>query len=150
MRNLSEWLHEYSKSHQNPTNQKIHKVCVPAIYFTVVAILWCIPLPNSIIWVPFNNVFWLVLLPILGFYLMLGIKPFMVMLTMTAVCVAILLYLDAISFNYILEMAIGLFIVAWILQFWGHKIEGAKPSFINDLAFLLIGPLWVFNRIFKP
>ena len=33
--------------------------------------------------------------------------------------------------------------IAWIGQFIGHKIEGAKPSFFEDLQFLLIGPAWV-------
>jgi uncharacterized membrane protein YGL010W len=37
---------------------------------------------------------------------------------------------------------IGVFVIAWIGQFYGHKIEGKKPSFLKDLQFLLIGPLW--------
>jgi uncharacterized membrane protein YGL010W len=39
------------------------------------------------------------------------------------------------------------FILAWVGQFIGHKIEGAKPSFFEDLQFLLIGPLWVFSSV---
>ena len=39
------------------------------------------------------------------------------------------------------------FVVSWIAQFVGHKIEGAKPSFLEDLQFLLIGPAWIMNRI---
>jgi uncharacterized membrane protein YGL010W len=41
------------------------------------------------------------------------------------------------------------FIISWIAQFWGHKIEGKKPSFLQDLAFLLIGPLWVTRFLYK-
>jgi uncharacterized membrane protein YGL010W len=42
-----------------------------------------------------------------------------------------------------------LFIIAWIGQFYGHKIEGKKPSFFKDLQFLLIGPAWVFKKMFS-
>lgn len=33
---------------------------------------------------------------------------------------------------------IGVFVIAWIGQFYGHKVEGKKPSFFKDLQFLLI------------
>jgi uncharacterized membrane protein YGL010W len=33
------------------------------------------------------------------------------------------------------------------VQFWGHKVEGAKPSFADDLVFLLIGPLFVQQKL---
>ena len=40
---------------------------------------------------------------------------------------------------------ISLFVLAWIGQFYGHKVEGKKPSFFKDLQFLLIGPLWCMD-----
>ena len=42
-----------------------------------------------------------------------------------------------------------IFVIAWIGQFIGHKIEGKKPSFIEDLQFLLIGPAWLLSFIYK-
>lgn len=47
----------------------------------------------------------------------------------------------------LLPIALAIFIVAWIGQFYGHKVEGQKPSFLKDLIFLLIGPLWVLEKI---
>lgn len=44
---------------------------------------------------------------------------------------------------------LALFIITWILQFVGHKIEGKKPSFLKDLQFLLIGPIWLLSFILK-
>ena len=41
----------------------------------------------------------------------------------------------------------AIFVVAWIGQFIGHKLEGKKPSFIDDVQFLLIGPAWVANSL---
>ncbi len=43
---------------------------------------------------------------------------------------------------------LGLFVLAWIGQFYGHKVEGKKPSFFKDIQFLLIGPAWVFKKMF--
>lgn len=37
------------------------------------------------------------------------------------------------------------FVFAWIGQFYGHKVEGKKPSFFKDLQFLLIGPVWCMD-----
>jgi uncharacterized membrane protein YGL010W len=42
-----------------------------------------------------------------------------------------------------------IFVIAWIGQFIGHRIEGKKPSFLTDLKFLLIGPIWLLHFIFK-
>jgi uncharacterized membrane protein YGL010W len=42
-----------------------------------------------------------------------------------------------------------IFVAAWAGQFIGHKIEGKKPSFFDDLKFLLIGPIWLIHFLFK-
>ena len=44
---------------------------------------------------------------------------------------------------------VALFVVGWIIQFVGHKIEGQKPSFFEDLQFLLIGPLWLLSDVYR-
>jgi uncharacterized membrane protein YGL010W len=41
------------------------------------------------------------------------------------------------------------FVLAWIGQFIGHKIEGKKPSFFDDLRYLLIGPLFVLAVLYR-
>jgi uncharacterized membrane protein YGL010W len=46
-------------------------------------------------------------------------------------------------------VSIIIFAVAWIGQFYGHKVEGKKPSFFKDLQFLLIGPAWLMHFIYK-
>ena len=47
------------------------------------------------------------------------------------------------------ELGIGIFLFGWVLQFIGHHIEGAKPSFFKDLQFLLIGPLWLLADLYR-
>ena len=41
-----------------------------------------------------------------------------------------------------------IFIVAWIGQFIGHHYEGKKPSFVEDLQYLMIGPAWTLSHLF--
>ena len=55
MRTFEQWMDEYSVSHQNPTNQIIHKVCVPFIMLSVLGILWSIPVPAIFLQVPYLN-----------------------------------------------------------------------------------------------
>lgn len=60
------------------------------------------------------------------------------------------LYLTNIQFgrqSWIIYLAV--FVITWIFQFIGHKIEGKKPSFLKDLQFLLIGPIWLLGFILK-
>ena len=47
------------------------------------------------------------------------------------------------------KLSMLIFILGWIGQFIGHKIEGQKPSFFEDIQFLLIGPAWLLSFIYK-
>ena len=49
----------------------------------------------------------------------------------------------------LLFIYVGVFVLAWIGQFIGHKFEGKKPAFVKDLQFLLIGPLWLLSYIYN-
>jgi uncharacterized membrane protein YGL010W len=50
---------------------------------------------------------------------------------------------------FLLELAIGVFVVAWIGQFIGHHIEGKRPSFFTDMVYLLVGPLWTLSKFYR-
>ena len=132
MKDLETWLDEYAICHQNPTNKKIHFICVPLIVFSLLGILLSIS-------------FWLLFAFIiisLLFYSQLSIKLSFYMLISTLVMVAILLLLP-----HLLIISITVFVISWIFQFIGHKIEGKKPSFFKDIQFLFIGPLWVLHYL---
>ena len=132
MKDLETWLDEYAICHQNPTNKKIHFICVPLIVFSLLGILLSIS-------------FWLLFAFIiisLLFYSQLSIKLSFYILISTLVMVAILLLLP-----HLLIISITVFVISWIFQFIGHKIEGKKPSFFKDIQFLFIGPLWVLHYL---
>ena len=46
-------------------------------------------------------------------------------------------------------LAVGVFVAAWIGQFIGHQFEGRRPSFLTDLAYLLIGPAWLMAKLLR-
>lgn len=140
MKTLSQWFELYGASHQNPRNRAIHKICVPLIFFTVIGFLLMIPLEVASI--PIGEV---VIAVALMWYLTLGWKALAVMLAQTLIAFELFLLLGRATDP--LPVLIAIFILAWIGQFIGHKIEGKKPSFFEDLQFLLIGPLWVLRGV---
>lgn len=151
MKTAQQWFDEYAVSHQNETNKLIHYICVPAIFFSVIGMLMSIPttflestfeLYNPIL----ENWAAVVGILILIFYLRLGFWYFVQMLVITLLCIVGNFWLGN-NVN-LLYTSIIIFVVAWIGQFYGHKVEGMKPSFIKDLQFLLIGPLWVVKKVF--
>lgn len=151
MKTAQQWFDEYAVSHQNTSNQKIHFICVPVIFFNVVGLLMSIPthfLKNTFdLFNPFIENWAAVILGIilLLFYLRLGFWYFIEMFVFTALSIIGNYYIGQ-QIN-LLYFSIIVFILAWIGQFYGHHIEGKKPSFIKDLQFLLIGPLWVIQKL---
>ncbi len=143
MRALSDWLKAYGESHQNPINRKIHNIAVPGIYLSVVGLIWSIP-PLTIGGIQINWV-WLAVIPVWIFYFRLSLSVFMMMMGYTLACISLIWALEILQLP-VLYISLVLFGAFWMLQFIGHKIEGTKPSFYEDLQLLLIGPVWVFRK----
>lgn len=134
---LEQWLTEYSLSHRHPVNRAVHTVCVPAILFAILALLWSVQIAGV-------RSAYLVMILVAPFYLRLGAKASAAMAAQLAACVLILAFWPAAV--PLKPVALALFIIAWIGQFVGHAIEGRRPKFFQDLTFLLIGPLWVLLK----
>lgn len=149
MRAIQIWLDEYGESHRTAANKSIHWVCVPLIMLSVIGLVWCIPVPS--IWVA-RSVFlnWGVLLAMaaLLYYYVLAWRLALGMTLVSAAMVFIVYFVTLFSAWPWLVWAI-VFVVAWIGQFVGHKVEGKKPSFFKDLEFLLIGPLWLLAFLYR-
>ena len=135
-RDIDVLLAKYSESHVNHSNEIIHFVCVPAIVFTLLGIVWCIhPLAALA-----------VTIAALAYYVKLS-PPFAIgMVVMAGLMLGLLSLMPK---QAVLPLSIAIFVLAWIGQFIGHKIEGKKPSFLDDLRFLLIGPLFVLSFLYR-
>jgi uncharacterized membrane protein YGL010W len=135
-RDIDTLLAKYRESHLNHTNELIHCVCVPAIVFSLLGLVWAIH-PYAAIAVTLAS---------LVYYFKLS-PPFAIGMTiMAAVFLGIL---SGLPPQIVLPLSIVIFVLAWVGQFIGHKIEGKKPSFLDDLRFLLIGPLFVLTFLYR-
>lgn len=140
MRTIERLLTQYSESHQNKTNVLIHGIAVPSIYFVTLGLIWSIPVPDFLATL---NITWahVVAIPVLYYYFSLSGPIGAAMTLLTLACfggIKLLVHFDI----GVWQFCLALFVVMWILQFVGHKIEGKKPSFFEDLRFLLVGPAW--------
>tara|TARA_B100000902_G_C27182944_1_gene849879 strand:- start:188 stop:664 length:477 start_codon:yes stop_codon:yes gene_type:complete len=148
---IEEWLDKYGESHQNKTNKLIHWFCVPIITFTLLGLLSLV----SYTFIIYNqaitiNVAWVLIIIAILFYLKLSYSLTIGMFIFSGTC---LWLINTLTNTYLptelLKYYIIAFILAWIGQFIGHKIEGKKPSFFDDIQFLLIGPAWLLSFIYK-
>lgn len=151
MRKIDSLFAEYGESHQNATNKLIHWICVPLIFWSILGFVSIIPAPHlcatvfgcisvaSIIAVLFVTVFYLRLSPLIAVIMLV------LMLVMEH-----LAYVVNVEFGHRSWMVfLAVFVLSWIGQFYGHKVEGKKPSFLKDLQFLLVGPAWLLHFILK-
>jgi uncharacterized membrane protein YGL010W len=133
-RKVDQLLAHYGESHRNPRNEAIHFVAIPLIMLSLVGLLHA-----AHPWAAY-----LFLAASLVYYARLSI----VFLASMAVVSAILLMLVQAMGDRVLPISLAVFVLAWIAQFIGHKIEGRKPSFFEDLQYLWVGPLFVLSRLY--
>ncbi|MDQ7948413.1 MAG: DUF962 domain-containing protein [Pedobacter sp.] len=154
-RQVDIYFDKYADSHQNHTNELIHWICVPSIVFSLLGMVWAIPFPHLEFLGKYNGYFnWASFLIAFSLYYYFTLSPVLSFLMLWVV--------GLMSFGIVkLEWwaanggpalwlsCLGIFVLAWIGQFIGHKIEGKKPSFLDDVKFLLIGPIWLLHFICK-
>ena len=146
---------KYAESHQDKTNKLIHWICVPLIVFSLLGLVWMIPFPHLAFlgkyatflnWasflIAFSVYYYYTLSPVLSFLMLwvIGLMSYFIIL------------LEGWAANggpAVWLSCLVIFVLAWVGQFIGHKIEGKKPSFLDDVKFLLIGPIWLLHFICK-
>lgn len=144
-RSMHDWLDSYSQDHQHPGNRLLHWLCVPLIVWSVLALLWTIPVPESLL----RPGAWAVLAIVLAFTWYwkhshrLGAALLIALAIMALICFQAFGALGAAHMRW---LGAGVFVVAWVGQFIGHVFEGKRPSFFTDLAYLLVGPAWLMDK----
>jgi uncharacterized membrane protein YGL010W len=135
VRKVDQLLAHYGESHRNPRNEQIHFVAIPLILVSLLGLMWA---AHPWIAVAFAAAS-------LVYYARLSL---VFLLAMAAVSALALLLVQAMG-AWVLPLSAGIFVAAWIAQFVGHKIEGRKPSFFEDLQYLWVGPLFVLGKLFE-
>jgi uncharacterized membrane protein YGL010W len=150
MRKIDQLLDEYGESHENRLNKFIHWICVPVIVWTGVALIWSIPFPWKIGSgiVPVN---WAVIALVLAqvYYFSLSRRLGMGLLLYNLAMLWLTAVIEQASPWPLWQVALAVFVLAWIGQFIGHVFEGKRPSFFKDVQFLLIGPAWLMSFVYR-
>jgi uncharacterized membrane protein YGL010W len=152
MTKLDQLFAKYSESHQNKINKTIHWIAVPTIVFSLLGLIWAIPMPAFMAPYPFFN--WASIVIAFALYYYYQLSPIlafaMIILIGLFSYFIVLVELNALAGGMQMSQFFSiLFVISWIFQFIGHHIEGKKPSFFDDLRFLLIGPIWLIHFVFK-
>ena len=125
----------YGESHRHPTNKAIHWVCVPLITWSVIALFWsAAPAAAYVSLRPRSR-------STAGLSLTIAVG-------MLAVA-AVMVYPLTVSTTNDADGRHRHVRRAWIGQFVGHRIEGKKPSFFDDVNFLLVGPAWLLGDVYR-
>ena len=134
-RQVDRLLAHYGESHQNPRNELIHFIAIPLIMLSLVGMLFALHPYAAYAFVAASMLY----------CARLSIVFLLAMVLWSLVTFALVFAMGP----WVWQMSIAVFVGAWVMQFIGHKIEGKKPSFLDDLKFLLIGPIWLIHFIFK-
>ncbi|TWU13712.1 hypothetical protein CA54_25470 [Symmachiella macrocystis] len=149
-KSADEWFTEYAVCHQNATNKTLHWICIPLIVLSLIGLLWGVALPGT---ASMNSPYWnwgmLLIVISLLFYLRLSLMLAAGMLLVSAAAVGVLVAYQRTGLGPVWVASLVVFVVAWIGQFIGHKIEGKKPAFFEDIQYLLIGPIWLLAFIYR-
>jgi len=153
MRKIDQLLAEYGESHQNATNKAIHWICVPLIFLSVVGLIASIPSGTVRTLLgetnPYANWAAVTLILILIYYVSLSIPLGVGMMLFGALCLVVINFIAGLNIAPLWIVCLVIFFLAWVGQFYGHKVEGKKPSFLKDVQFLLIGPAWLMHFLYK-
>jgi uncharacterized membrane protein YGL010W len=133
-RRIDQLIGHYAESHQNPRNEAIHFIAIPLIMLSVAGLLYAVH-P----WVAYAFI-----AASMVYYARLSL---VFLISMAVVSAAVLALVFAMG-SQVLPISAAIFVGAWIMQFIGHKIEGKKPSFFEDIQYLWIGPVFVLSRVF--
>lgn len=130
----AELFTEYASFHADRRNRVCHAIGIPLIVLGVMGLVHLIPLG------PVDGAI-VAGAMILVYYVTLDPRGAVI----SAVAFAVL-YLIAARLSWQVDAAA--FIVGWIFQLVGHRFEGTKPKFLDNLIYLLIGPLYFFQEVF--
>ncbi len=133
-RRVDQLITHYGQSHQNPRNEVIHFIAIPLIMLSLVGMLFALHPYVAYAFMAASMVY----------YARLSVVFLLTMVAWSALTLAVVMAMGA----NVLPISVAIFVGAWILQFIGHKIEGKKPSFFEDIQYLWVGPLFVLSKLF--
>ena len=133
-RKIDQLLAHYGESHRDPRNERIHFVAIPLIMLSLIGLLFALHPWVAYAFVGASMVYYARLSAVF-------------LLSMAVLSLACLALVHAMV-PHVLPVSIAIFVGGWIAQFVGHRIEDRKPSFLEDLQYLWVGPIFVLSKLF--
>jgi uncharacterized membrane protein YGL010W len=139
MRNATDLMVRYAEYHRDRRNIATHFVGIPLIVFAI-GVLLARPSfqVGSLVLTPA----WVLWAAATVWYLTRGNLVLGIAVS-AANGVLLLLAQTLTAGGASLGWGLVTFVLGWIVQFVGHYYEGRKPAFVDDLAGLLVGPMFV-------
>lgn len=134
VRRVDQLIAHYGKSHKNPGNEVIHFIAIPLIMLSLLGMIYALNPYAAYAFVAASMVY----------YARLSWVFFFAMVLWSAITFAGVFAMG----EQVMYASMAIFVGAWILQFIGHKLEGKKPSFFEDIQYLWVGPLFVLSKLF--
>lgn len=134
-RRVDQLLAHYAISHQHPVNEAIHMVAIPLIMISLVGLLYALHPLVALLFMGASLVYY-------------GRLSKVFLLSMGTLSAVMLVLVQAME-GQRLVICLLLFVGGWSAQFIGHRYEGRKPSFVEDIQYLWVGPLFVLSRLFR-
>jgi uncharacterized membrane protein YGL010W len=124
---------EYARYHTDARNRRCHFLGIPLIVLGLLGLL-------ALVRVGPVDLAVLAAVVVLLYYVSLDPRGAAVSLVAFAV-----LYEVAVRLPW--ELLVGALVLGWVFQLIGHRFEGNKPKFMENLVYLLIGPLYFFMEV---
>jgi len=130
----AELFSEYASYHMDPRNRIFHSFGIPLIVLGVMGLLSQVhlgPLDLALV----------VAAAVIAYYAVIDFGG-------ALLCLLVFAALYAIAVHLPWQLNLTAFVAGWVCQLVGHRIEGTKPKFLENLIYLLIGPLYIVEEIF--
>jgi uncharacterized membrane protein YGL010W len=128
---------DYAAFHRDARNRRAHAVGIPLIVLGLLGLFHACPLLRFGLVDPAV----VAAIAVLLYYVALDVRGALV----SALAFAVL-YGVAVHTPW--ELCVGAFILGWVFQLVGHRFEGNKPKFLENVLYVLIGPLYFFQELF--
>jgi len=146
VKSLEENLTQYAAYHRDRRNIATHFAGIPMIVFAVILALQTVWIPLGPVAVTLAAV---VALAACLYYVRLDwVFGITMAVVLFAMCAAASEIAPRFPTGGTLGVAAAVFVAGWALQFLGHRYEGLKPAFYDDVMQLAIGPLFVCAEVF--
>ena len=129
----TELFREYGSYHADARNRVCHAFGIPLIVLGVMGLVHQVRIGPVDLAVVMS-------IAVLIYYATIDVRGAL----LSAVVFAILFYAGA---HLSWQVNVAAFVIGWVFQLVGHRFEGTKPKFLENLVYLLIGPLYIFEEM---